>query len=736
MCRVLFVTSLLAGLLAGPSAQESFAAAPPSPPTFSENAEVLAVEVPVTVTVDSKPVRGLRVENFEVFSGKQRQPVVGFEVVDLETAPAAGESALPPTSAAARRDILLLFDLGYTQPTALERARAAAHQILRSALHPRDLVAVAAYSPTDGARLVLGFTGDREEAGRAIDTLGGPRLLEQSGDPLRLTLAETYRELNEAEVAGGQNQGGATISRKGINVLEEIYDGVRQSTLNAERSQRDVARMRVEAMTRSYVDLARLLGTVPGRKTVLLLSEGFDSELLLGKAQTQEERASVEAGEIWNIDSDKSFGGSTTQNALTRMLEEFRRAGCVIEAVDVGGLRATGDTQVQQVGTQFVGSDPAQSNAGQDGLFAMASATGGDLFRNTNDLGGAMQAALGKSAVTYVLTLAPPGLAPDGTYHPLTVKLKNAPRGSRVATRSGFYAPRPFGERSAAERGLEAAGLIVAGEEGGRLSAALLAVPLAAPLGGRARVPLWLEVDGETLMREQRADRLALEVFFYALDAHGRVSDHVARALALDPAKLGKELEQRGLKIYSELQLPVGSYSLRALVRSGVTGASALRTVAVEVRAAQTSPQLLGPVVPEPANKWINVSANRADATPPSYPFEVGSRPVLPAAQPVLLTGVDVPLCVFAYGVGEGVGTIKVELRDRSGHAHEVAATLVDRAPAGAGLERLLLKLRPADLEDGDYSLRVALGSGSTLVESAAVTVAVLHRDAPQGAAP
>ena len=401
MRRVLFVASLCTVSIAALCARDTFAAAPPSPPTFSENAEVLAVEVPVTVTVDSKPVRGLRAENFEVFSGKQRQTVVGFEVADLEAASASDRSTPLLTSVAARRRILLLFDLGYTQPTALERARAAARQILHAGLHPSDLVAIAAYSPTDGARLVLGFTGDREEAGRAIETLGGPRLLERPGDPLRLTLAETQRELDESEVVLGQGEGGAVVSANGIDVKQEIFDSARQNTLNAERSRREVARLRVEAMTRSYVDLARLLGTIPGRKTVLLLSEGFDSELLLGKAQTQEERASVESGEIWNIDSDKSFGGSTTQNALTRMLEEFRRAGCVIEAVDVGGLRATGDTQVQQVGTQFVGSDPAQSNSGQDGLFAMASGTGGDLFRNTR-LGGAMQAALGKSAVTYV----------------------------------------------------------------------------------------------------------------------------------------------------------------------------------------------------------------------------------------------------------------------------------------------------------------------------------------------
>ncbi len=718
MRRLLTVASVFAGLLSA----RSFAADPPPPTTFSESAQVLAVEVPVTVTVDQKPVRGLRAENFEVYSGKQLQPIVGFEVVDLD-APATGgaaSAALPVTSVAARRDILLLFDLGYSKPTGLERARQAAHQILLSALRPADLVAVAAYSPADGARLVLSFTADREAASRAIDRLGGPRLLEVSGDPLRLTLAEAERE----------------SAQDASPFAEDAADVARQAELNAQRSQGEIGRMRIEGMTRSYVGLAHLLGTIPGRKTVLLLSEGFDSSLILGQAQTQTERAYAESGEVENIDSDKSFGGSTTQNALGRMLDEFRRAGCVIEAVDVGGLRGTADSQVQQVGTELVDTEPVVANAGQDGLFVMANATGGDLFRNTNDLSGAMQAALAKSSVTYVLTLAPQGLAPDGSYHPLTVKLKNVARGAKAATRAGFYAPRPYGERSAAERGLEAAGLIMAGEEGGQLSAALLAVPLAAPAGGRARVPVWLEIEGETLMREQTGAHPALEVFFYALDDKGRVADHLTRSLALDTARLGKDLAQRGLKIYGEMQLPAGSYSLRALVRSGVTGASALRTTPVEVVAAQSGAQLLAPMVPEPANRWVNVAANRANEPPAVYPFEVGARPVLPAAQPVLLNGFDVPLCVFASGVGTDAGAIRVELKGRDGRQAEVAATLVDRAAAGAGLERLLFKLHPAEIADGDYSLRVFLGSGAAQVESAAVWVTVAHRDQPQGAAP
>lgn len=747
MRRVSFAVLALSASVAAvstPSATpaEKPPAEPPSQQSFSESTDVLAIEVPVTVTVDGVPVRGLKAADFEVWSGRERQAVVGFEVVDL--APPAGAAPASPSApvaapvAAGRRHVLLLFDLGYTQPSSLERARQAARGVLRGALHPSDLVALAAYSPTDGVRLLLGFTGDREEAERALELIGKTKLVERGGDPLRLTLAEWDRDIQKPIQAAQDNAAKEAIAESKQLAREQLYDQARQASVAAERSQREEARTRVEAMTRSFTDLAHLLGTVPGRKTVLFLSEGFDSGLLLGNADSRLDREAIESGEVWRVDSDKRFGGGSTQGVIASMLEEFRRAGCVIEAIDVGGLRGAADIQTQQVGGQQVGSDPSISTAGQDGLFVMAHETGGDLVRNTNDIGGAMRSALGRSSLTYVLTLAPQGVPANGGYHPLVVKLKNAPRGARVAARAGYYSPKPFAQRGAAERGLEAAGLIVAGEEGGRVGAALLAVALAAPAGGVARVATWIELDGETLLREQRGPTLKLEIFLYAFDGRGGVRDHLAQTLSFDLGKLGTTVAERGLKVYGELSLPAGSYALRALVRNSETGASAMRSAALEVKTASAAAQLLAPLVPEPVNRWLNVPALRAGMAPAAYPFTVGTRPVMPSAQPVLITDVDIPLCVFAYGLPTTTSStsLRVRLRDRAGMQHDVPATLVDRAEAGNGMERLLLKLRPSELAAGDYSLTVGLLGEPAAVESSPLAVAVVQREPPPGGAP
>lgn len=743
-------TALIGGVFAaGATAAAAPPAEPARPPSFSESTDVLAIEVPVTVTVDGAPVRGLQAADFEVWSGRERQAVVGFEVVDLASpaaaappgSPAAAALSAPlvaPAVAAGRRHVLMLFDLAYSQPAALERAREAARGVLRGALHPNDLVGLAAYSPTDGVRLLLGFTADREEAEQALAMIGKNQRVERNGDPLRLTLAEWDRGMQTPIQSTQDNAAKEAVAEAKQVAREQLYDQARQAAVAAERSQREEARTRVEAMTRSFTDLAHLLGSVPGRKTVLFLSEGFDSGLLLGNADNRTDREAIESGEVWRVDSEKRFGGGSTQGVIAGMLEEFRRAGCVIEAIDVGGLRAAADIQIQQVGSQQVGADAGLSTAGQDGLFVMAHETGGDLVRNTNDIGGALRSALARSNVTYVLTLAPQGVPTDGGYHPLVVKLKKGPRGAHVAARAGYYAPRPYAQRGAAERGLEAAGLIVAGEEGGRIGAALLAVPLVAPAGGAARVAVWIELDGETLLREQHGSTLKLEIFLYALDGRGKVRDHLAQTLAVDLAKLGTTVGERGLKVYGELNLPAGSYSLRTLVRNGDTGASAMRVAAVEVKNASATAQLLAPLVPEPANRWLNVPAQRAGAALAAYPFTVGTRPVMPSAQPVLIGGVDIPLCVFAYGLPATTSSasLRVRLRDRTGVEHDVPAILLDRAAAGSGLERLLLKLRLLDLAPGDYSLKVELLGKPGAVESSPLAVAVVEREPPQGGAP
>ena len=131
---------------------------------------MVVVEVPVQVVKDGEPVRGLTANDFELYDGRKKVPITGFEVLDL-TAPAEAAGA-PPVPVSARRHFLLLFDLSFSEPKSIVKAREAAQKVVNN-LHPTDLVAVATYSSLQGPQLVIGFTPERMARARGAVERGG-----------------------------------------------------------------------------------------------------------------------------------------------------------------------------------------------------------------------------------------------------------------------------------------------------------------------------------------------------------------------------------------------------------------------------------------------------------------------------------------------------------------------------------------------------------------------------------
>src|ERR1700724_4848957 len=85
----MFLALLLAlpAAVSRPVAAAAPAPGPAGPPQggqgFAESTQVTAVEVPVQVLRDGEPVRGLTAADFEVYEGRRKQAITGFDVVDL-----------------------------------------------------------------------------------------------------------------------------------------------------------------------------------------------------------------------------------------------------------------------------------------------------------------------------------------------------------------------------------------------------------------------------------------------------------------------------------------------------------------------------------------------------------------------------------------------------------------------------------------------------------------------------
>jgi VWFA-related protein len=678
--------------------------------TFTETTQVVVVEVPVQVVKDGEPVRGLTANDFEVYEGRRKLPVTGFEVLDLAAAPSP---SAPPVPISARRHFLMMFDLSFSEPKSIVKARLAAQKVVND-LHPTDLVAVATYTSLSGPQLVLGFTPDRKQIAAAIDTLGVPKLVDRSPDPLKLVYSEAVAGRFTPAPLASQTGTGAT----GQAAKEEaIVDTLNTFSAAAEHADRSAKAQMVLSLTRSFSDLARLMAEVGGRKYVVYLSEGFDSSLISGKAnlgpQSVLDQAPVQDGGdesriIASTDatgSDSQFGDSRAQNAVEKMLEAFRRADCVIQAVDIGGLRGAGNDLGVQRGN------------GRDSLFNMAKSTGGELFENFNDLSAAMGQMLRRTGVTYVLAFQPDGLKPDGSFHKLRVELKNAPRGTRVVARSGYYAPVPYKSQPAQVKLLEAASDLMS-RDSGEVATSVLATPF--NLGGpKAHVPVVIEVDGATLLAGKQDPKLPVEVYIYALDQNGSIADFLTQTVGLDLTKVESQLRQTGLKFFGHVELAPGTYSVRTLVRNGSTGATSLRVTPVIVPPAGQA-TLLPALFQETPGRWVTVRETPKTGQQLPYLFVLKEQPYIPASRPVLAHGQDSRVVLVGYNLQPGEWKTQAQVMAADGKEMAGGAfKVVDKeVGSGAGPSRLLATFQPPELPPGNYSLRVTLTDGAGKAET------------------
>jgi VWFA-related protein len=599
-----------------------------------ETVNVNVVEVPVSV-VDSSgnPVRGLTAANFEVYDNGKKQAVPSFDKVDFASQETM--NAISPMNPAARRSFLLLFDLGFSSPRSLVRAQEAARKFVTTAVLPRDLVGVGTIDNDHSFRLLTAFTTDHDLVTAAI---GNPSSFHGS-DPMQIG-NRTY----VAEFAGGsegtpmapgqdtpaaQDNGGKASPTPGAVVAEELAHRV-DVQRRLEASNEQYARARVEKQIDNLADLARMLRAVPGRKQVVLLSEGFDAKYVQGRDArdtkgNQADFDKVTSGQVWDVDTNQQFGNSSSQSVLDRMARAFRSSDVVLSAIDIQGVR------VENANVAGAGSGAGGMPNSSEGLYVLARPTGGEVFRNSNDLKNNFDRMLRGQEVVYVLGFQAQGGTP-GKLHDLKVKLVNA--SGRVSSRMGYY---EHGGESTAERSLSTAEVIINDVPQNGVRVAAFAAPFPSS-HGNSQVPVILDLNGADLAKNAKGNAAGAEIFVYAFDSGGIVRDRLYQRIALDLGKVGDRLRANGVRYYGTLVLPPGTYAIKSLVRAGdpdPKGANDsdkrgyARTDVVVPRAGDVS--VLPPIPIDEQPKSILVKgADRGVVG--DYPFDLGGQTFIPSA--------------------------------------------------------------------------------------------------------
>ena len=510
---------------------------------------------------------------------------------------------------------------------------------------------------------------------------------------------------------------GETADRAGVDadaLLAQTRTELRslRDTAERDRSASDIA-----GLTAGMSELAAWMGTVHGRKHVVFLSEGFPSSIIVGnRGLTSDEQdrmlelqQAAADGQSWRVNNEEIYGNTSAQSAMNRMLTAFRQADCAIQTVDVSGEVLT----------------EGQSN--RDSLLMMANDSGGELFANFTDLGEAMSEMLERTSVTYLLAFQPDDLKYDGKFRRLRVRLKDAPRGTQIVHRPGYYPPKPYAQTNPFERALTSAQQVMGGVETGEIDASVLTAGFAAA-SGKAYAPVLIEAKGEDLIGGLQQGTVPLQVYAYALDEHGIVRDFFVRAMGLDLAQAGAALRQSGLKYWGHFDLDPGSYSVRVLIRNDATGHRALTTSTLDVPG-QTA-TLQPPLFPEQPGKWVLIreeeSEQRKDV---GFPFLRSGEPFIPAARPEVTAGGETPISLVGTGLGAGRVSVRTQVFTPDGQqvADGGEIVLAPDAQAGSGLSQLSGVFRAGrKLSTGEYTLSVIVTDQANREHSSSTPIRVL----------
>ena len=547
----------LAILLAAQFVASAFAQQPtPTPPPQQQPQQQPETEDVVRITTnlvqvdavvtdkDGKIVTDLKPEEVEIFEDGREQKITHFSYNVTETAEPAKETKSSPADKNAppvppsrfrpediRRTIALVVDdLGLSFESTYF-VRRALKKFVDEQMQPGDLVAIIRTSGGMGA--LQQFTSDKRQLYAAIERVkwyasgrGGVGAFAPIAPP---TPGDHGEEIDKANEEFNQFR-------------EDVYA---VGTLGA-----------VNYVVRGLRDL-------PGRKSILLISDGF-------RIYSQD-------------DPNRNF---RTVQKLQRLIDEAGRASVVIYTMNATGLQTLGFSAADDLSgrdpQQMMDAMTSRRNAAfetQEGLDYLARETGGIPIRNTNDLSGGIRRVLADQKGYYLI-----GYRPDQStfdlrtgrrkFHHLTVKIKR-PGKFNVRMRHGFFGisdeerpkPKTLGEQ------LVAALVSPFGSTGVHLQLTSL-FSNDPKLGSIMRSLLYIDTHDLTFTKEaDGTHKTVVDVLAISFGDNGIPIDQVAKTYRI--TLLDKEYEQKmreGLVYYVTVPIKKpGAYQLRISLRDSAT---------------------------------------------------------------------------------------------------------------------------------------------------------------------
>ena len=254
----------------------------------------------------------------------------------------------------------------------------------------------------------------------------------------------------------------------------------------------------------------------------------------------------------------------------------------------------------------------------------------------------------------------------------------------------------------------------------------LLAAPFRTGLSA-AYVPVVIEIGGRSLLEEHSEELLPLEIYAYATDADGKMTDFFSRVVGLELTN-GAALAESGVKYYGHFELGPGDYRLRVLARNSFTGRAGVATHRLIVPSFSSGERfVLPPFLFDTRQDWLmlreQLSEDAQQRGSVVYPFTVEGAPYIPAARPSLRSGEGARVCLVVYNFAADEIEVESSVLDPSGSIlEERVLANVERTVTGvADVDKIVASFEPPALDPGDYTLRIELidpATGATEIET------------------
>lgn len=518
------------------------------------------------ITEDGIPQK---IKTFRFVSGKDSDPAP--EVIS--TAP--GAPAAPPRKMEEPSYVSIVFD--QLSPGTRKYAQDAVHAFLTHELRSSTYVSI--FLLDYRMSVLQNFTNDRVLLAQAVDRGIAGNYSSLSRDNASV--------INQADYSAVSNRAGVSIgSSIDLSTTPDLatagagtsIDEGAQAAAKIVSDQREIAMYQGGRRTvAALMNLVKYESSLPGRKTVLYLSEGMNlppgqHELIRDVIST------ANRGHISFYGIDVRGLSPFSSNSLARNLS---RTVAGVSASQVSSPVGVTTAQAKEADTQ---NEANVANNDQN-MAELANGTGGFAVYDTNEIGNAMLRVMQDVRTHYEISYSPASEVFDGHFRQIQVTLDDPKLA--VQSREGYYALPDLNGKSVLPfelAGLRALDSKIKASDFAFRVAALRYRP--AQQGYRYEIAFEVPTVNITPRKDSETRKARLHAAFLALikDEHGQVVDKVSHEIDQNVPDDKLDLFRQGRIIFTTpVELAPGHYTIEAAAIDPEGNRSSVRRTALVV---------------------------------------------------------------------------------------------------------------------------------------------------------